>query len=420
MKTIMIRLACVATFAGLISCADRPTSPATLRNGTTVRANVSRQFPAALASNGWLDVARGLIASHKLAPIAATRVYALLSVAQYGGIVATDATGETASGDADPENGFGAGGRRRFEAERGAVAGASAQLLSFLFPDAAAALEQRVADEATAGPGDVQPFFSSGVADGRAMGDVLIAWATNDRFNDVWTGTIPTGPGLWIPKGPPSGPLLGAVKPYFMSSGDEFRPPAPPAFLSPAFNAALAEVRAISDTRTPEQAALAVQWAMGAGTQTTMGYWDQLAASYIDEQQLDERSAAHIYALMNAAAMDAEIGCWDAKYEYLLIRPPQADKLITLVIPMPNHPSYPSGHSCVSAAAARVLGSFFPEHAAILDAQVEEAGVSRIYAGIHYRFDVEAGQTLGRSVADLALAVDQSSGLLSNLSVRTQ
>ena len=97
---------------------------------------------------------------------------------------------------------------------------------------------------------------------------------------------------------------------------------------------------------------------LATGTQTTIGYWDQLAASYIEEHQLDERSAAHIYALMNAAAMDAEIGCWDAKYTYYLIRPPQADKLITLVINMPNHPSYPSGHSCVSAAAVGVLESF--------------------------------------------------------------
>jgi len=261
----------------------------------------------------------------------------------------------------------------------------------------------------------VQPFFTSGVADGRAMGDVMIAWATNDGFNAVWTGTIPTGPGVWIPKGPPSGPQLPAVKPYFMSSGDEFRPAAPPAFLSPAFKTALAEVRAISNTRTPEQIAIAQYWAMPAGTLTTMGYWDKLAASYIEEHQLDERSAAHIYALMNAAAMDAEIGCWDAKYKYFLIRPPQVDKLITLVINMPNHPSFPSGHSCVSAAAVGVLESFFPEHAATLDAQVEQAGLSRIYAGIHYRFDVEAGQTLGRSVAELALSVDETSGLLAAL-----
>src|SRR5437667_5896028 len=304
MKTITIRLACLPTFAGLISCTDIPTSPAAIRHSPSARANV-RKFPASLASSGWLEVGRTLVASHKLTPIAATRVYALLAVAQYGGIEATDATNatasdatdETASSAGDPENGFGAGGRRRFEAERGAVAGASAQLLSSLFPDAAAALEQRVADEGSKGPGEVQPFFTSGVADGRAMGDVMIAWATNDGFNAVWTGTIPTGPGLWIPKGPPSGPQLPAVRPYFMSSGDEFRPPAPPAFLSPAFKDALAEVRAISDTRTAEQIAIAQQWAMPAGTQTTLGYWDRLAESYIDEHQLDERSAAHIHEL---------------------------------------------------------------------------------------------------------------------------
>src|SRR5205809_4370177 len=158
MKTITIRLACLAMFAGLVSCTDIPSSPTALRNAASSRANV-RKFPAALASSEWLEVGRALVASHKLAPIAATRVYALLAVAQYGGIEATDATNETASDEtdetasnaADPENGFGAGGRRRFEAERGAVAGASAQLLSSLFPDAAAELEQRVADEGSQG-----------------------------------------------------------------------------------------------------------------------------------------------------------------------------------------------------------------------------------------------------------------------------
>src|SRR5438128_2241958 len=65
MKTITIRLACLATFAGLMSCTDIPTGPAALRNSASARANV-RKFPAALASSGWLEVGRTLVASHKL------------------------------------------------------------------------------------------------------------------------------------------------------------------------------------------------------------------------------------------------------------------------------------------------------------------------------------------------------------------
>ena len=124
--------------------------------------------------------------------------------------------------------------------------------------------------------------------------------------------------------------------------------------------------------------------------------------------------ATHLFALLNATMFDAAIGCWDAKLFYWFIRPSQADhgiKLIPAIAPpsgLPNHPSYPSGHSCASSAAAEVLSDFFPEQRARLDAMVVEAGLSRMYAGIHYRFDIDAAQVLGRSVARFAIAADAS------------
>jgi membrane-associated phospholipid phosphatase len=102
--------------------------------------------------------------------------------------------------------------------------------------------------------------------------------------------------------------------------------------------------------------------------------------------------------------MDALIGCWEAKYYYWTIRPSQVDPAITLTYGLPNHPSYPSGHSCVSAAATTVLGTLFPDRAAETGAWLTEAGLSRMYAGIHYRFDIDAGADLGVAVAQWALA----------------
>lgn len=133
--------------------------------------------------------------------------------------------------------------------------------------------------------------------------------------------------------------------------------------------------------------------------------------------RLNERSAAHVFALVNSAAADAVLGCWEAKYHYLVLRPwmvaPSDLTNAKLIIGRPNHPSYPSGHSCVSSSAAAVLKEFFPSKAAFLDQQVTEAGMSRIYAGIHYRMDVEQGQALGRSVAAWAIRYDHDHGLLS-------
>jgi membrane-associated phospholipid phosphatase len=95
-----------------------------------------------------------------------------------------------------------------------------------------------------------------------------------------------------------------------------------------------------------------------------------------------------------------------------MLRPSHADPTITLTFALPNHPSYPSGHSCGSAAAAGVLSYLFPRRTAELNGWVTEAGLSRMYAGIHYRFDITAGQNLGRAVAGWAIGLDQSPGLL--------
>jgi membrane-associated phospholipid phosphatase len=203
------------------------------------------------------------------------------------------------------------------------------------------------------------------------------------------------------------------MTPYFLTSPGQFHPPPPPAFGSAAYLADIDEVSSISATRTPAQVAIAVFWNLPQGTISPLGYWDVLATRYIGERGFDERAAAHVLALTNAAALDAAIGCWEAKYSYFFIRPSQANPAITLPIGLPNHPSYPSGHSCVSSAVVEILSGFFPEHTATLDAQLAEAGLSRIYAGIHYRFDITAGQTLGRSVARWARAFDEQNGLLS-------
>src|SRR5436190_1881873 len=203
---------------------------------------------------------------------------------------------------------------------------------------------------------------------------------------------------------------MPGVTPWFLTSANQFRPGPPPAFGSAEFLAALAEIRTISDTRTAAQIQTAAYWALNAGTVTAAGFWLQVATDDINAHGLSEREATHIYALTSAVMFDAGIGCWDAKLFYWLVRPWKADPLITTTaaVGKPNHPSYPSGHSCVSSSGAEVISTFFPEQRAQLAAMVEEAGLSRMYGGIHYRFDIEAGQALGRNVARFAIAADAS------------
>src|SRR5205809_2817654 len=377
-------------------------------------------FTEGLASPAWQELARNFIMQSPLSgnSAKATRVYAYLSVAQHDAVVrAEDAIGASESGtEATPGTGLGAGGRSRLEADRGAVAGASAAVLSYFDPADAQLFEDKVQDQANAGPGQPHPDFVRGEAVGRQVGGEAIARVQTDGFDLPWTGTVPVGPGLWFssakPPQPPANAQLPGMRPFFLMSSDQFRPAPPPAFGSPDYLAALAEVRNISDTRTAEQVNIAMFWAKGAGTSSISGFWNVMATGWIDESGLREREATHVFALLDAAMMDAAIGCFDAKVTYWFIRPPQADPAITLIpaIGLPNHPSYPSAHSCFSGAAAEMLSAFFPAKTDSLNAMVTEAGLARMYAGIHYRFDVDVGQQLGRQVARFVGEVDQSRG----------
>ena len=114
---------------------------------------------------------------------------------------------------------------------------------------------------------------------------------------------------------------------------------------------------------------------------------------------------------MNTAGFDANIASHEAKYTYWFVRPSAADPAIKLAIGLPNHPSYPSNHAVISGTAANVLSNVFPAERERLGALANEAAMSRIYGGIHYRFDADAGLEMARKLAALALEVDARSGL---------
>jgi hypothetical protein len=190
-----------------------------------------------------------------------------------------------------------------------------------------------------------------------------------------------------------------------LSLTDELRPVPPPAFGSAEFTAALAEVRHLSDTRTGEQLALAQYWQVNQSPFSNAA-WNAMARELIVTHRKSDAEAARILFLMYSAVWDGAIGCYDAKYHYWLIRPSQADPAITLPVGLPNHPSYPSAHSCADGAYSVVLADAFPNGRDRVEEMAQEASESRLYAGLHYRFDKLAGLALGRAAAAKALAAD--------------
>jgi membrane-associated phospholipid phosphatase len=317
----------------------------------------------------------------------AGRTAAYLSLAQYRAVLAAQ----------DDRHG------RSRPSLAGAAAGASVVVLKDSYPLDAAAIDAALAAQRAESPlgTEINKDFAAGEAIGREVAAAVLAWAASDNFGLTSPGVPPVGPGYWVSSGAPIVRGGLGARPFFLTSGSELRLllPPPPAFGSADYLAALAEVRAISDgPRTEEQLAIARKWAPFAGP-----VWNGIATDLLEKYHKSELESARILAYANAAEFDAIIACFDVKFVYWFIRPAQADKAITLPIGMPNHPSYPSAHSCGTGAWQGVLTDAFPSERAMLADLAQEAGMSRVYAGIHYRFDFEAGQVLGRAAARLAL-----------------
>jgi PAP2 superfamily len=341
------------------------------------------QAPAPSAVTPWIELELNAIASHRTNPPRASRALAHLSTAMHLAAL----PGESGQDDA--------------------VAGAASTVVAHFYPDEAAGI-QALADRLA----DVE---SKAFAAGRLAGRLLIARARSDGADAVWTGTVPQGPGYWVPTPPayiypPLEPLAGTWRTWNLRSGSEFRPGPPPEYGSAQFLAETNEVYEVSQNLTDAQKRIAEFWADGAGTVTPPGHWNSIAIELVPAGWSTLREA-QLFATLNTAQADAFIACWDAKYAYWSLRPVTAIRQLGLdpnwlsYIATPPFPSYVSGHSTTSGAASTVLAGSFPDRARELGAIAEEAAISRIYGGIHFRSDNEAGLDLGRRVGSVALDV---------------
>ena len=375
---------CLASvgFALLISACSDTVATSPRPSGASFSAV---KFSEVGSSVAWNQTARDLIVARNLSnPGTEARILTYLSVAQNNAIVAAEDTKDHGN-HASPA---------------AAAAGASLVVLKSFFPLDAALLDGKLLAQraATAWPGEQQKDFAAGEAVGRTIGALVVVYAATDRVGLTPAPANPGGPGNWTGVNTLRG-FYGA-RTFALLSGDQFRPGPPPAFGSAAFNAALAEIRSLSDHLSPAQLAIAQLW-----NNRGPAYMNSVAVDLITSHHNSEREAARVLALANMAAFDVLNACFDAKLAYYLIRPSQADPQIHLPIGLPNHPSYPSGHSCITASYATVLANAFPDEAGRLDAMVEEAGVSRMYGGLHYRFDCDVGHVLGRQVAEFVLRI---------------
>lgn len=322
-----------------------------------------------------------------------------------------------------------------------AIAAAANRVLRLSWPQFAYTFDAELSAQLLALPSG--GFREAGVAWGRQVADSLLRERDFDGANLGVDYRASVGLGRWQPTpvlyGSALLPQWPGVRPFALARGDQFRPPAPPPLSSAEWATECNEVKALgaadSLVRTAEQTEIAWFWADAQGTQTPPGHWNDVAVQLAEARRLSLLETARLFALLNLALADAAIACWDAKYAYDWWRPitairaadtdgnpaTSADRGWTPLISTPPFPEHVSGHSTFSAAAATVLSAFggsdrfsFTLRSDGLfgvtrsfnrfsDAAVE-AGLSRIYGGIHFQAANEGGQALGRAIGQFVTA----------------
>jgi hypothetical protein len=372
----------------------------------------------------WNQLMLEAIEQSNTPPPAASRAMACESLAVFNAVSAVNGT---------------PGYRSDLQAPEGASAAAAAaqaahDILVDLFPEQAGMFDAQLAQSLGAIANSQSK--SDGIAAGKQAADAMIALRADDGWNAPSTYTADTELGSWHPTPPGYLPGLAPqwadMEPFALTDPDQFLPPGPPALTSRAFAKAFNEVKSLgevdSEIRTDDQTEIARFWAYGANTNTPPGCWNEIATTIAHKEGLSLAATAELLAVLNVAEADAAIACWDSKYEYDFWRPVTAiqnagdvgNRWITEdpgwlpLLTTPPFPEYVSGHSTFSGAAAEVLASYFGTNYEFeftsasgatrefdsFRAAAQEAGMSRIYGGIHYNFANKDGLALGRNIAD--------------------
>lgn len=281
------------------------------------------------------------------------------------------------------------------------------------------------------------------VAQGKAVADHILAWSQSDggavieNMGFPYEYTPKPGPQYWVPTSAirqQQAPLLpnwGDNRTFAMPNGATCALTAPPEYSEDPgsdFYAEALEVYETVKSITPEQKAIARFWSDDPMlSPTPPGHWVSIACQILEAQGQPESRCAEVLALVGISVADGFIGCWQAKYEYDLVRPVTYIKRVIdpnwepLLI-TPPFPEYPSGHSTQSGAAAEVLTAVFGPGFAFSDAThvddgipardfpdfwaaADEAAMSRLYGGIHYRAAIERGLEQGRCIGAYTAAL---------------
>ena len=365
-------------------------------------------------------------------PPYAARAYAYVSAAQYDALIAAYHYKQVyqRQGPSKIDTGvkelLPASTLSSYPSEDAVVIGVTVELLNLLFPGDQDFIRMKAEEHRRArllSGGNVRSDLDAGEALGKAVAGKFIARARTDKAGaavgitngvNKWVefeqSAQARGEIAWVsqdaPKRPPMLPYFGRVKAFLFDSTtmvNQIRPSAPPSTGSEQFKKETEEVLYYSQNPTRERFRIVHYWADGVGTYTPPGHWNAIAAEEMVKLNWSEVRWARAMAYLNMSLMDAAIACWDAKYYYYNPRPSQVDSRIKTLTGLPNFPSYISGHSTFSGAAATILGHLIPIKAAAFENMAKEASNSRLFGAIHYRSDCEKGLETGNKIGAIAI-----------------
>ena len=316
-----------------------------------------------------------------------------------------------------------------YPSEDAVVAGVTAEMMKLLFPTEIAYIEQKAAECEQArllAGANVRSDLVAGEALGRAVAQTFTARAKGDYAGKAvgtqtdWDKLVSDcearGEEAWVslesPKRPPMLPLYGNVKAFLFDSLTciSLRPGPPPSTGSQQMKDETQEIYNYVQNPSRDHIRIVNFWADGVGTYAPPGHWDAIAAEDFVKQNWSEVRWARNMALLNMSLMDAAIVCWNTKNYYFNPRPSQMNPAIKTLTGVPNFPAYISGHSTFSGAASTILGHIIPERADAYAAMAQEASMSRMYGGIHFRSDCQVGLDVGKKVGGYAITKAMNDG----------
>ncbi|HZI52312.1 MAG TPA: phosphatase PAP2 family protein, partial [Chitinophagaceae bacterium] len=316
-----------------------------------------------------------------------------------------------------------------YPSEDAVVAGVCVEMMKLLFPGEQEFIQQKAEEHKRSriiAGANVRSDIEAGEALGKAVAQKFVTRARGDRAGvaggnaTIWAqfeaDCVGRGEMPWysfeIPERPPMLMMFGKVKTLLFDSLTviSLRPGPPPSTSGDQMKKEVAEVYSYTSDPKRENIEIVHFWADGIATSTPPGHWNEIAAADFVTKNFSEVRWARNLALLNMAEFDAAVVTWDTKMFYFNPRPSQLDPRIKTLTGMPNFPSYISGHSTFSGAAATILGHIIPERKTAYEAMAMEAALSRLYGGIHYRADCEVGLTVGKNVGNYAVQRALSDG----------